>query len=536
MIPGHDPQQPPKGELRALVDELRQAGYEAAWRRLLRLWRSFPRFLEAFAEADADAAAGPSNENVRETISLLERAIAASSSAAPFLLWRGALRRKIVDYRGSAEDLARSLPLAAECPWACTWLGETLIQLGQVERGLGLMNRAVELAPDVPWLHAWRGRSRMNFTGTPEALADLDRAVSLDPLNDWHLAWRAEAKRKLGRLEEALEDFDRSVALRPDSPRTRTWRGLARLSRGLLRPALEDLDAALRSDPSYGLAYHGRSEARLALGDVRGSLADRARAIALNPKFSDLPRGLTEEAARRLADRLAPWADRPRPDFGALLWRAGLLRRLGDPSAAERDVDRARRLRPGDPQAAAAKAELLCLRSEFAGALAVLDQAVRARPGRWLLHAWRARLRFQLCDYAAALRDFDRAEKLDGRSVRVYAERGETKLVLGDRAGALADAEAASRLQSSSPQARVLRALAYGQEGSWSRAREEWASLWRSRPAEAPSLLRSALDRLERRLPWASGHLPWLRLLEARLASGRPQSLPRSPQKTDATS
>lgn len=192
------------------------------------------------------------------------------------------------------------------------------------------------------------------------ALALAERAIAMAPAD--HRAWntRALALRALGRAEDAERACRRALELAPADPVVNANLGNLLLARGEPAAALAAFATALARQPGLEAGRSGLAQARLEL---------MQQAVA-HHNAGDLAE----------ADRLYRLVLEHCPnDPEALLFRAKVLRRRGEPAAAEASL--ARRLRLGeDAPALEELGRLRRVQGRWAEAIAAHEAALRLRP------------------------------------------------------------------------------------------------------------------------------------------------------------
>jgi tetratricopeptide (TPR) repeat protein len=201
-------------------------------------------------------------------------------------------------------------------------------------------------------------------------------AAALPALEDAHLALRIEAVRALAdvpaqqwrpaehaRLAGALAEYRAALALDADRPEAHVSLALLELAQGDPEAARRALETALRIAPWFVPAYVNLADLERVLGRDEAGEALLRRAVAVAPELAE-PRhalglwliraGRRDEALAELA-RAAALA--PENARFALVHALALADR-GDPKAARAVLEAALARRPGDPDLAAALAEL----------------------------------------------------------------------------------------------------------------------------------------------------------------------------------
>ena len=163
---------------------------------------------------------------------------------------------------------------------------------GDVDHALQDLNRAAEIDPGNAATYLNRAVAYME-SGSGEnldhAIANLTKAMSLRA--DYAPAYVNRAGAYLqrngpGDLDRAFRDLDRALQIEPDLEPAYLTRGNAYLVRGgagSLQLAKQDLEKAIELAPDSARAYYNRGLVHSALGDLDASVADLQRAHRLRP-------------------------------------------------------------------------------------------------------------------------------------------------------------------------------------------------------------------------------------------------------------
>ena len=416
-------------------------------------WEALRRAFEADGSLAAQYGEGAENAlrpagrraDPSDLLDALDRGVRRQPKLAAARAWRGAVRRRRLDYAGAVEDLSRAWTLGERTAAVLTWLGEARFQTGDRTGGLRDMERALSL-PCRAWNHAWYGRVKLTMGRDPSGLRALDRAVALEPRNGWLRAWRGEARRRLG-LRGAMADFDRALALENgrEAGLIFWWRGLGRLQQGKAAAALDDLTRAAKDIPAHPGPAKARAEALRRLGRRREWLEALETATRLDPRALQHLRGRPASEWESMAEELSRLLERAPRLAAGRRWRGLLLTWLGRPQEALADLDAAVRLKRSDAAGWAWRGAALRALGRATESAASLDRALTLQPSR--AEAWleRSRAALALGDAKGALASLDRAAALDGGLGPAFAERGVVKLMLGRAKDAVPDFERALR-------------------------------------------------------------------------------------------
>ncbi|MFN7306717.1 MAG: tetratricopeptide repeat protein [Alphaproteobacteria bacterium] len=138
--------------------------------------------------------------------------------------------------------------------------GMIATQVGRVEEGIGLLQRAKAINPENPTLCYNLGLALLKHGSKEEALASMEAAARLDPDNADANRQRGEILLEMKRPRQALEVFDQAVAQAPENAEAHCNRGRALADAGMLKEALTAYEKAhsLRPDsPDFLAAIAG---------------------------------------------------------------------------------------------------------------------------------------------------------------------------------------------------------------------------------------------------------------------------------------
>lgn len=405
-----------------------------AWTTLAAAWKGGPRWAGDYGEgrenADPDA-----DRREAALASALDAALAKTPRHAGAWLWRGALRRRALDYAGAAADLWRAHALGIKTAMLLTWRGEARLQTLDRTGGLADMKAALRRPDAAAWNWAWLGRSLLNHFRDRKGLDALDRAIALDPSWPEARAWRGEARRRLGDAAGSIADFDAALSLGPDEALrllVRGWRALLLVETGRAKEADAELAAVSAAAPGRALWVHGRALAARADGRLSDWVLRLDEACALDSKYEkNLGLAAPEQREALLRDLASPDARR-RP--ASLRLRGRLLLACGRAQEAERDLAAYAKAVPRSAAARLLLCEALLGQGKTDAARAALSLARALAPADAEAELLGARLELGAGDADAARAAYARALALDARCGPALAELGALELSLGGAA------------------------------------------------------------------------------------------------------
>lgn len=182
------------------------------------------------------------------------------------------------------------------------------------------------------------------------------------------------------KYDAAIQEYDRSLAIDPKSYEAWTSRGYAWYSKGDFARALSDLNKSLELNPKQEHVYEYRGFAHFELGSPSKALNDYLAAAVEHPYSNDAKLAVLAckleigdlEGALVDAEHLRNLANFK---FESALYRAYILRDLGEDARADAEIELALSLDPQKADVYLEKAQVLAGNEEFERALAECDKA-----------------------------------------------------------------------------------------------------------------------------------------------------------------
>ena len=349
-------------------------------------------------------------------------------------------------------------------------LGMALSMAGRVREAMPQLQRAVDLKPTL--LAAWLflGANWLELGEYARAASALRNVTAVDPDH-------VRARELLGRTLLAQKDY-RAAAVEfgavseRDRASAAAWFGLGRSYEALAREAFEVLDGS-HPESEYVLALRADALATSRRLDAARELYERA--LKLRPQFGAARRGLAELDQRRDAGSDAP-CQPLECEFLAGDLAAVVRRALGEPTPDARywltraynELARAAfgelaRL-PPSPELHQFRAELYTNQGRHPAAVEELQRALRIRPGDPALTKQLGACLYRAKSYEEAARVLERVAQRDS-SPDVLFLLGDTLLTVGRSAEAVKVLERTVALVPRDLSARSSLGRAYLQQG-----------------------------------------------------------------------
>ena len=249
--------------------------------------------------------------------------------------------------------------------------------------------------PSVPRFHDMLGRAQRAQGQVLDARASFRRAQEADWRQPRFIADYAEALLEDGDAGAAFTAFDRALRANPDHLRSligkaRAQIALTRDGRGDAKAARELLDAVLaRPAPELTADFRARAlatraEVKLLQNEPAGAAEDSAAALALAPRLPPAlrARGMVDAVAglSTAADELLAAVAADRWDASTYLDGAATLEGKGDLAGARKLLEAHAAALPPTPRYHLARAKLLALAGDPAGARAAEAEAAALEP------------------------------------------------------------------------------------------------------------------------------------------------------------
>ncbi len=171
-----------------------------------------------------------------------------------------------------------------KCEHCLFGLGNMLINSGQQQKALPVIEKSISLNPNVAESYHSRGTIYFALKEYDKALKDFDKSLSLNPTYQYTYASRGSTYASMKEYDKALKDFEQALNLNANDIETYLNRGMVR---GLLKNfegAKLDLDVYLRYYPDNVKALYHRGYANAYLGQVADCCKDWKRAYDLGAK------------------------------------------------------------------------------------------------------------------------------------------------------------------------------------------------------------------------------------------------------------
>ena len=284
--------QPPGVNAETESDPQGAALVEESHRRNLKWTQTRPNSFRArLALADSTArlvSLTGNSDQVEQSIRLYREAAQMVPNSWP--LWNRLAEVYIALGRPEAalEPLETSLEIVGETVSSTRTLllqGQAYLGMGELDKALGVLNKAIVVAPESAEAHHLRGTIHHALGAPRRAINDFDKATSLDPNSAEYYYSRGTAYQQIGLFQLAVEDLSQAVRLDPFHSNALNNRGLVYTQLGQFDRALEDFSQAIGLDSQLAITYSNRGFVYRLMGLANKAVEDLNQAIQLDPQI-----------------------------------------------------------------------------------------------------------------------------------------------------------------------------------------------------------------------------------------------------------
>lgn len=289
-------------------------------------------------------------------------------------------------------------------------VGRTALYFEDYVLSIQYFNQVINAKPYLAEPYFYRAVAKLSLEDYRGAEQDCSNAIERNPfvVNSYQV--RGLARVYQGRYTDAVGDFRKGLSLEPDNTSMRHNLILCLERDNRKDEALLAADTLVAMFPKYAPGMAIRSDLLWERGDSVGALEWVDKALEIN-----------------------------RYDADMLHHRGVMLARLERYEEAEKDMDRAIYLDPGNSGAYITRAMIRYFRNNLNGALADYDMSIVIDPSSVTGHYNRGNLRAQIGDDNRAIEDFDVVIESEPDNMMAIFYRGVLRDNTGDYRGAEQD-------------------------------------------------------------------------------------------------
>ena len=289
-------------------------------------------------------------------------------------------------------------------------VGRTALYFEDYVLSIQYFNQVINAKPYLAEPYFYRVVAKLSLEDYRGAEQDCSNAIERNPFVANSYQVRGLARVYQGRYTDAIGDFRKGLSLEPDNTSMRHNLILCLQRDNRKDEALLAADTLVAMFPKYAPGMAIRSDLLWERGDSVGALEWVDKALEIN-----------------------------RYDADMLHHRGVMLARLERYEEAEKDLDRAIYLDPGNSGAYITRAMIRYFRNNLNGALADYDMSIVIDPSSVTGHYNRGNLRAQIGDDNRAIEDFDVVIESEPDNMMAIFYRGVLRDNTGDYRGAEQD-------------------------------------------------------------------------------------------------
>jgi len=382
--------------------------------------------------------------------------------------WRTCFRDAMLrGDRPGLERLTASVPIKRLSPGTLYLLGNALIEVGALDKGVALLRDAQQRYPGDLWLNDALGATYTWGLKGPHGARSI-RAGPLGATYKWGL--------KEPWYNDALRYYAAALAVRPDNYRLHELVGKILHQQKSLNAAVAAFSRAIELKPDHWGAWWERGEIYLGLGQGDRALADYSHVIALNPKAAAawFNRGYTYLELKQWDKASADFskATELAPDNAEAHYWLGRALEKNHVEKAVREYKTTLRIDPRFTLAHINLGNFLRVKKDVEGAIREYTEALRIAPGDDLIHWCLGNVLCDKNDVKGAIRAYTEVIRLNedrgaayDRLAWLLATTADEKL--RDPKKALALARKAVELEPMNGNWRNTLGLAHYRNGAW---------------------------------------------------------------------
>jgi tetratricopeptide (TPR) repeat protein len=203
-----------------------------------------------------------------------------------YLLERGTMKIKLLDYNGALNDFNAAIEMKNADPDGYVSRGFLYLDYEEFELALLDLNTAIQLDSSYTLAYMNKGRALTELKRFQEAIVNYSTAIKIAPsATDFNsYMYRGQTYRQLEEYELALQDFHKAIDLYPAFLEAYEERGVTRLILNDYEGSFSDYNQAIALGSIHPGAFKNRAVLHIELkSDHKAAIEDYTRAIQLNP-------------------------------------------------------------------------------------------------------------------------------------------------------------------------------------------------------------------------------------------------------------
>ncbi|MBF0382037.1 MAG: tetratricopeptide repeat protein [Magnetococcales bacterium] len=197
----------------------------------------------------------------------------------------GVVAQQINRHDLAVEQFSSAIKIADDTELLHYNLGLSLLQLGQIQKGIASLQRAIAIQPAYYEALNSLGYALYGEDRLDEAVKYLQKAISIKP--DYLIAYNNLGNVYLakGEFDKAVDFYQKSLLINSDYSEAHNNLGNALLAQGKLEDAKSSYKKAISINPVYLEAYNNLGNVYKEQGDLLDAVKCLQKAIAIDPQF-----------------------------------------------------------------------------------------------------------------------------------------------------------------------------------------------------------------------------------------------------------
>ena len=251
-------QDPPRGQLQALINLYSQSQLQEALKEAESLIQSFPQSAILF---NVQGAVFKDLGRLDQSIEAYNKALATKPDYAEAYNNMGNTFKEQGKLEEAIEAYNKAIIIKPDNTDAYNNMGNAMKEQGKLEEAIGAYNKALDIKPDNAKAYYNMGLSLQEQGKLEEAIEAYKKSLAIKPDNADAYYNMGNALKEQDKLEEATEAYNKALAIKPNDADAYYNMGVTLQEQGKLEEAIEAYNKALVIKPDNAEAYNNMGNA-----------------------------------------------------------------------------------------------------------------------------------------------------------------------------------------------------------------------------------------------------------------------------------
>ena len=276
-------QDPPRGQLQALINLYSQSQLQEALKEAESLIQSFPQSAILF---NVQGAVFKDLGRLDQSIEAYNKALATKPDYAEAYNNMGNTFKEQGKLEEAIEAYNKAIIIKPDNTDAYNNMGNAMKEQGKLEEAIGAYNKALDIKPDNANAYYNMGRSLQELGKLEEAIEAYNKSLAIKPDNADAYYNMGNALKEQDKLEEATEAYNKALAIKPNDADADYNMGVTLQGQGKLEEAIEAYNRALAIKPDYADAYNNMGNTLQDQGKLEEAIEAYHKALAIKPDYA----------------------------------------------------------------------------------------------------------------------------------------------------------------------------------------------------------------------------------------------------------